>query len=65
MRYQFKAKDIKTGEWVIGDLVYVHTVGEKKKIKPMILTMYGKGGMIWARNRHAVDENTIELIKED
>lgn len=64
MKYQFKAKDIKTNEWVTGDLVYVHTVGEKKRIKPMILTVYGKGGMVWARDRHIVDENTIELIKE-
>lgn len=64
MKYQFKAKDIKTGEWIIGDLVYVHTMGEKRKIKPMILTMYGKGGMVWTRDKHVIDENTIELIEE-
>lgn len=54
---KYKAKDIKTGEWVYGDLAYVQT---KKRIKPMIVTHAAAGGMIYILGRHEVDEKTIE-----
>ena len=69
MEYKFRAKDIKTGEWVEGDLVYAKVAnfktGISTKKKPMIVTMHIHGGILWAGNRHFVDESTIELIKEE
>ena len=69
MKYRFKAKDIKTGEWVEGDLVYAKVAnfkaGISTKKKPMIVTMHIHGGMMWAGKRHFIDESTIELIKEE
>lgn len=71
MKYRFKAKDIKTGEYVIGDLAYVSQVIFKKgsgveyRKKPMIVKLYSHGGMIYATEIHFIDESTIELIKED
>ena len=68
MEYKFRAKDIKTGEWVEGDLVYAKIAnfktGISTKKKPMIVTMHIHGGILWAGKRHFIDENTIELIKE-
>ena len=68
MEYKFKAKDLKTGEWVEGDLVYAKVAnfrtGTSMKKKPMIVTMHIHGGILWAGKRHFIDENTIELIKE-
>lgn len=70
MKYKFKAKDLKTGEWVEGDLVYA-TVRHFKPcrvrctVKPMIVNMSIHGGMMWAGKRHYIDESTIELIKEE
>ena len=54
---RFKAKDIKTGEWVYGDLAYVWY---KKSIIPMIVTHGGNRGMIYVVSRHRVYANTIE-----
>lgn len=77
MKYRFKAKDIKTGELVEGDLAYVNQYVYAKtknsiyskfkycKVVPYILTHNANGGMIYMINRHRVDESTIELIKED
>lgn len=68
MKYKFKAKDLKTGEWVQGDLAYVEQRNFKKcttKIRPMILTHGSHGGMVWVYSRHYVEESTIELIKEE
>ena len=68
MEYKFKAKDLKTGEWVEGDLIYAQVANFKTGIsikkKPMIVTMHIHGGMLWAGERHFIDRNTIELIKE-
>ena len=65
IKYKFRARDIKTGDWVEGNLVYVRTVSEKIPIKPMIVTLGGKGGVLWAIRRYTIDEDTIELIKEN
>ena len=71
MRYKFKAKDIKTGEWVEGDLVYVNQLvfrkdkGVEYRIKPMIVKMNSHGGMMYATSRYYIDESTVELIKEE
>ena len=64
MKYKFKAKEKKTGKWVKGDLAYVETLKERTKVKPMIVTHGGHGGMVWVYNRYVVDESTIELIEE-
>ena len=67
-KYKFKAKDIKTGEWVEGDLIYAYTLLHKTpniKYKPMIVSCGCHGGMVWVGERHFVDENTIELIKNE
>lgn len=71
MKYKFKAKDIKTGEYVIGNLAYVNQLIFRKGLgisfreKPMILSLNSQGGRIYATKRYFIDENTIELIKED
>jgi hypothetical protein len=77
MKYKFKAKDIKTRKYVIGDLAYVNQYVYAKtrnsiyskfkycKVVPYILTHNANGGMMYITNRYRVDENTIELIKED
>ena len=63
MKYHFKAKDIKTGEWVIGDLAYAETMWEKtKKFRPMIVHHCIHGGMLYIAERHFIDEDTLELI---
>ena len=68
MEYKFRAKDLKTGEWVKGDLVYAKVAnfktGISTKKKPMIVTMHIHGNILWAGKRHFIDEKTIELIKE-
>ncbi len=64
-KYKFKARDLKTGEYVEGDLNYVEQMNYKKHtsiIKPMILTHRSNGGIIYVCSRYYVDENTIELI---
>ena len=65
MKYKFKAQDIKTGQWVYGDLAYAE---EKTKTgykeKPMIMKHSCHGGMIYITSRYFVDENTIELVPE-
>lgn len=68
-KYKFRAKDIKTGDWVEGDLVHatqvIYTKGEKKyRIKPMIVTAGCHGGMVWIYNRYFVDEDSITLIND-
>lgn len=60
--YKFRARDIKTNEWVTGDLAYAETMYETKKIKPMIVKHYVHGGMVYIGQRYFVDEKTIELI---
>jgi hypothetical protein len=70
MKYQFKAKDLKTGEWVTGDLAYANSMCFSKKecrwiigkIKPMIVKHNIHGGMLYVTSRHFIDENTLELI---
>ena len=68
-KYKFKAKDIKTGEWVEGDLVYARVANFKTGIsikkKPMIVTMHIHGGILWVGKRYFIDESTIELITEN
>ena len=66
-KYKFKAKNLKTGEWVEGDLIYARQVYTHKHviIKPMIVEFNIHGGIMWTRKRHFVDEGTIELIKEE
>ena len=71
MKYKFKAKDIKTGELVAGNLVYVRQsifrkgFGVEYKTKPMIVSVLANGGRIYIAERYYIDESTIELIKED
>ena len=65
MKYRFKAKDLKTGEWVEGDLAYAIRVCESLGIKPMIVKHYIHGGMAYIGERHFIDEDTIEPIKEE
>lgn len=62
-KYKFKAKSLKTGIEVVGDLIYAKTLREKVAVKPMIVEMYVRGGMLWAGDRTLIDENTIELIE--
>lgn len=69
MKYQFRAKDLKTGEWVIGDLAYAKSMSFRKSdgcrarsIKPMIVEHCIQGGMLYITNRYFIDENTLELI---
>ena len=69
MKYQFKAHDLKTREWVIGDLAYANVLSFRKKdgckirgVKPMIVEHNVHGGMLYVTNRHFVDENTLVLV---
>ena len=65
MKYKFRAKTL-NGEIVEGDLAYVtQNVFGKIKIVPYILKHRANGGMLYITNRYKVDENTIELIKND
>ena len=63
-KFKFKAKDLKTGNQVEGDLVYAMRVHEKPGIKPMIVNHFIHGGMVYISERYFVDESTIQLIKE-
>jgi len=67
MRYKFRAKDLKSNNWVEGDLVYVTFDRNKRlpKVRPMIVSASGSGGMIWLAERYFVDESTIEIIREE
>lgn len=67
MKYKFRAKDIKTGELVEGDLVYARQVyyGKPVVIKPMIVEFNIHGGIMWTRRRHFIDESTLELINKE
>ena len=60
--YKFKAKELKTGNEVQGDLIYAQRAFETPGVKPMIVKTFIHGGMIWISSRHFVDESTIELI---
>ena len=63
--YKFKARNIKTGDYVTGDLAYAETTYDKtKKLKPMIVKHYIHGGMLYIGERYLVDEKTIELTQE-
>ena len=65
-KYKFKAKDLKTGNYVEGDLVYAKQFyhGKPIIIRPMIVEFNIRGGIMWTRRRHFVDESTIELMEE-
>lgn len=63
-KFKFKAKDIKTGKWVEGDLAYAERRFEREGIRPMIVNHCIHGGIVWVGNRFFVDENTIQLIEE-
>ena len=65
-KYRFKAKDLKTGNWVEGDLIYARECyhGKPPKFKAMIVETGIHGGMVWISKRYNIDENTIELIIE-
>ena len=65
MKYKFRAKELKTGEWVEGDLAYAERRLETPGIKPMIVKHYIHGGCAYIGDRHFVDESTIELIKTE
>ena len=67
MRYKFRAKDLRFNNWVEGDLVYVTFDRNKRlpKVRPMIVQAYGIGGMIWLGEKHLVDEDTIEIVREE
>ena len=70
-KYKFKAKDLKTGEWVEGDLAYAKQVifrkgkGVEYRETPMIVQLKCHGGRLYATTRYFVDESTIELITEN
>jgi len=64
-QYKFRAKDIKTGNWVEGDLAYVQTCFETPRVKTMIVEHFIHGGMLWMGNRWFVDEDTIVLIRNE
>lgn len=63
---KFQARDIDTGEMVTGDLVYTifHKFGKAYEIKPMLVTMLGHGGLMWAKEKHVIDESTLELLTD-
>ena len=61
--YKFKAKELKTGNEVQGDLIYAQRAFETPGVKPMIVKTFIHGGMVWIGSRHFVDESTIELIQ--
>lgn len=63
MRYKFRAKDLKTGKVVEGDLAYVY-VSKRIGMRPMIVAHGIHGGFMWVGARHPVDEKTIEIVKE-
>lgn len=65
MKFKFKAKDIKTGLWVEGDLAYAQSRFGSDKVKTIIVKHYVHGGVIWIGERHFVDESTIELIQHE
>jgi hypothetical protein len=68
MKYQFKAQDLKTREWVTGDLAYAESRSWKRDgrivitIKPMIVVHNIHGGMLYITSRHFIDENTLVLV---
>lgn len=71
MKYQFRAKDLKTGEWVTGDLAYAKSMSFRKSdecrirtIKPMIVEHNIHGGMLYITSRHFIDEDTLVLVVE-
>lgn len=67
MRYKFRAKDLKFNNWVEGDLVYVTFDRNKRlpKVRPMIVSASGSGGLVWLTERYFVDESTIEIVREE
>lgn len=71
IKYKFRAKELKTENLVEGDLVHVNQVifrkdkGVEYREKPMIVKLNSHGGMMYATSRYYINENTIELIKEN
>jgi len=63
MRIFFRGKDIKTGEWVYGDLANVIlNLKSGQKVKTYIVKHKATGGMLYVTERHIVDEHTIETV---
>lgn len=58
---QFKAKDLKTNEWVYGDLAYVSMLNSDTK-KVYIVSHKAVGGMLYITKRHRIDTNTLEIL---
>ena len=68
MKYKFRAKSVKTGKWVEGNLAYATTLKTRinpvSKTKVFIVNHKCNGGLIYVTDRTLVDEDTVELIKE-
>jgi hypothetical protein len=62
----FIAKDIKTGEYRIGDLAHVYTkiYNNDIRLKYYILKHAATGGNIYITTRYLVDPSTIEIYDE-
>lgn len=64
-KYKFKAKELKTGRWVYGDLVYAQRMHESEGERPMIVHTCIHGGMIWVSFKAFVDESTITAYEQE
>lgn len=58
---QFKAKDLKTNEWVYGDLAFVSMLNSDTK-KVYIVSHKAVGGMLYITKRHRIDISTLEML---
>ena len=59
---KFKAKSIKTGKTVEGDLATVNTVVFGKRfIRYYIVSHHANGGMIYIGKRARIDQETIQI----
>lgn len=57
---QFKAKSLKTGLWVKGDLATVDAITfGKRSIKYYIVSHHAQGGMLYIGARTQIDPETI------
>lgn len=57
----FRGKDVKTGEWVYGDLVTTHPLGGTRQFKPhrYIVSILAHGGFLAVGERNWVNSDTI------
>lgn len=57
----FRGKDVKTGEWVYGDLVTTHPLGGTRHFKShrYIVSILAHGGFLAVGQRNWVDSDTI------